>query len=211
VTATVILLVLLRYDQAIYEVIAAGQSVALSEFFDLLSHLRGAAFGCLAALVTLGAGIVLGRTKLKQAGLIMLLTVTISVGIVIFLKPMVGRPGPKGFRPRPPDAKLIARRWGRFPSGHTAATFSAAAGLAAVYPPTALLGYTVGMLVAYERIYRGVHYPSDCFAGAWLGVVTARMVARRARRRRWKGTETSETDTAIPARGDPPEADGTTV
>jgi len=191
--ATVILLVLLRYDQAIYEVIAGSRTVSLSWFLDTISHLRGEVFGYLAALVTLGVGIVLGRTKLKQAGLIMLLAVTISVGIVIILKPVVGRPGPKGFRPRSPDAPLIAKRWGRFPSGHAVATFSAAASLAMVYPPTAPLGYAVGMLVGYERIYRGVHYPSDCFAGAWLGVVTARMLSRRIRRRRSKGSETSDT------------------
>ena len=191
--ATAILLVLLRYDQPIYETIAGSQTVSLSWLFEVISHLRGEVFGYVAALASLGAGIVLGRRKLKQAGLIMLLAVTISVGIVIILKPVVGRQGPKGFRPRAPDAPLIARRWGRFPSGHAVATFSAAAGLAAIYPPTASVGYTVGMLVGYERIYRGVHYPSDCFAGAWLGVVTARMLARRIRHRRSKEAEPSDT------------------
>ena len=33
--------------------------------------------------------------------------------------------------------------------------------------------------MAYERIYRKVHYPSDCLAGAWLGVLAARWAARR--------------------------------
>ena len=48
VLATVILLVLLRYDQPIYEVIAGSRTVFLSWLLERISHLRGETFGYLA-------------------------------------------------------------------------------------------------------------------------------------------------------------------
>jgi undecaprenyl-diphosphatase len=135
-----------------------------------------------ASVVVLAAGLWLGRPRLRRAGVIMLLALALSGAAVSILKPMVARPGPYGLGPRQEDTSWLARRWGRFPSGHTAATFSAAAGLAAVYPLTAPVGYAVGMLVAWERTARGVHYPSDCVAGALLGWLAARFVAARLRR-----------------------------
>jgi membrane-associated phospholipid phosphatase len=34
-------------------------------------------------------------------------------------------------------------------------------------------------------LYRGTHYPSDIFAGIWIGLVTARFVLARLARRGW--------------------------
>lgn len=59
-----------------------------------------------------------------------------------------------------------------FPSGHASESFALATGLSIYYPkwyviaPSAL--YAV--LVSLSRPYLGVHYPSDIFAGAVLGV-----------------------------------------
>ena len=178
-TAAVVLVVLVVMDESIYQAMSGRQLPLLNKFTELISHLRGATFAYLVSLIALGGGIILGRDKLKRTGLVMLLAVSISIGVVVICKPIIGRPGPNGFRQRPPEASWIAKQWGRFPSGHTATTFSAVAGLAAAFPPTAPIGFAVGSMVAYERVYRGIHYPSDCFAGAWLGLLAARFATRR--------------------------------
>jgi len=35
---------------------------------------------------------------------------------------------------------------------------------------SALLGTALAVMVAFARVYRGLHYPSDVFAGALLGL-----------------------------------------
>ena len=165
-------------DQPIASWISSTRTPWLTSFFNGVSQLRGISFFSLAGAAVLGVGAIFGADGLKRAGTTMVVAVLVSGLAVLALKPIVARPGPEGWGDRT-DESWFGLRWGRFPSGHTAAAFSAAAGLASVYPATAPIGYALGGVVAYERIYRKVHYPSDCLAGAWLGVLAARWAARR--------------------------------
>ncbi len=77
-------------------------------------------------------------------------------------------------RPRPFDAvegarKLIGAHASSFPSSHAANTFAAGTFLALRFRrwrPALILP----PLVAYSRVYVGVHYPSDVLAGSALGI-----------------------------------------
>ena len=62
-----------------------------------------------------------------------------------------------------------------FPSGHTAAAAVFAVLCASVYPElsTALTAYVI--LIGFSRIYNGVHYPGDVFAGAALGIICGKL------------------------------------
>ncbi|PZS14518.1 MAG: phosphoesterase PA-phosphatase [Pseudonocardiales bacterium] len=77
-----------------------------------------------------------------------------------------------------------------FPSGHTAASVALYAGLAVVVwyasdrgwlrALAILFAVAIPIAVAFARLYRGMHYPTDVMAGAllgalWLGI-TARVV-----------------------------------
>jgi hypothetical protein len=57
--------------------------------------------------------------------------------------------------------------------------------LEAFSPAAAAPAYLFAVLVCHERLYRGTHYPSDIFAGIWIGLVTARFVLARLARRGW--------------------------
>ena len=63
-----------------------------------------------------------------------------------------------------------------FPSGHSATAAAGAITLSAVYPAFAPAFALSGLLVALSRIYLGVHYPFDVFAGLLIGSVTAAAV-----------------------------------
>lgn len=62
-----------------------------------------------------------------------------------------------------------------FPSGHTTAIFSVTVPFMAAAPLLAFLLIPLAGIVALSRMYLGLHYPSDCAAGAFLGIMAAMM------------------------------------
>jgi undecaprenyl-diphosphatase len=103
-------------------------------------------------------------------------------------------------RPRPPlrypePAPLVhGPHTPSFPSGHAATSFACAATLARFAPRrVAVLLYVLAALIAYSRVYVGVHYPLDVLGGAVLGLLIAIAlrplpeVLQRLRRRRPAG------------------------
>lgn len=62
-----------------------------------------------------------------------------------------------------------------FPSGHTSAAFCTATSVALRYRKWYFVvpAYTFATSVAWARMYQGVHYPSDVFAGAVVGAGSA--------------------------------------
>jgi membrane-associated phospholipid phosphatase len=55
-------------------------------------------------------------------------------------------------------------------------------------PRFAPLLFAVAALIAYSRVYVGVHYPLDVFAGAVLGMVVGKVLTRLGRSldQRWR-------------------------
>ena len=72
-----------------------------------------------------------------------------------------------------------------FPSGHAATSFACAATLAWLTPFSPVALYALAALIAFSRVYVGVHYPLDVIGGAalGLGVATALRLLVEARRR----------------------------
>ena len=60
-----------------------------------------------------------------------------------------------------------------FPSTHATNNFAAAFILSFFYPKRKHLWYFVASMIAFSRVYVGVHYPGDVIAGAIEGVIIA--------------------------------------
>ncbi len=67
-----------------------------------------------------------------------------------------------------------------FPSGHAATAFAAATAIAMQAGRTAPAVFLLAVLVAFSRVYVGVHYPSDVIAGAAIGIATGWIVVKVA-------------------------------
>jgi undecaprenyl-diphosphatase len=80
-------------------------------------------------------------------------------------------------RTRPPYALESVRllvdttRSFSFPSVHASNAFAVAAFVSSFYPRTKIALYILAALLAYSRVYVGVHFPSDVLGGAALGLV----------------------------------------
>jgi undecaprenyl-diphosphatase len=92
-------------------------------------------------------------------------------------------------RTRPPYALESVRllvdttRSFSFPSAHASNSFAVASFVSSFYPRTKIALYIVAALLAYSRVYVGVHFPSDVLGGAALGLVLGccgAIIARRS-------------------------------
>lgn len=109
--------------------------------------------------------------KTRKAGIAMAVSLVLEVICCnVLLKPVVAR-----LRPCDADTAvqlLIPHPEGfSFPSGHTGASFAAAAALFFGKNRMGVPAFIMAALIGFSRIYLYVHYPTDVLAGALLGIM----------------------------------------
>jgi len=147
-------------------------------------------FEGLSRIGTLGAiWIVLGIAlatlwRRPSIGLLVLAAVSAADLSATLLKILIPRHRPRVHTlvPEPHDHS--------FPSGHAATSFAGATLLAACAPRLRVPLYALAVLIAFSRLYVGVHYPLDVLGGAALGLLLATALLRLAavRRRSRRGS-----------------------
>jgi undecaprenyl-diphosphatase len=180
-----LLAVVLGWDRELFAAIEGFRSPFLTWLTDWVSQLRGATFPCALGLLLIAIGLIARRTRLRRAGVAVVLTIVLAGTITSIMKEVIARPGPEVDDAVPGHDTWLDARFGRFPSSHSAITFGAASALTAFAPAAAAPAYVFAVLVCHERLYRGTHFPSDIFAGIWIGLVAARFVIAKLARRGW--------------------------
>ena len=100
------------------------------------------------------------------------------------LKEWVDRDRPPLSNPEPEPLVDLPATYS-FPSGHATVSFACATVLALAVPRLRVPLYALATLIAFSRVYVGVHYPLDVLAGAVLGIgiaIALRMLAEALRR-----------------------------
>lgn len=120
--------------------------------------------------------IIFGGKKGRIVALLVVVILTLSDQLSSsVVKPLVNRVRPcfvvEGVR-----LLIEQSRSPSFPSSHAANMASMATLFSVKYRRQTALFVSIALLVAYSRIYVGVHYPSDLLGGALLGVVCAVVV-----------------------------------
>jgi undecaprenyl-diphosphatase len=131
-------------------------------------------------LVWLVVGLVV--TLIRRTAPALLLELTLAIVLASFLADHVLKPLVVRERPfvSTPEILVIGSRPGdaSFPSGHAANAFAGASVLARRLRAQRVLWWALALVIAYSRVYLGVHYPLDVIAGALLGFVCGTVAGR---------------------------------
>ena len=107
-------------------------------------------------------------------------TILLAESVSATLKDWIGRNRPPLSDPTP-EPLLDLPSTSSFPSGHATVSFACATVLAFAVPRLRVPLFALAALIAYSRVYVGVHYPFDVLAGAALGVLLGVGVATARR------------------------------
>jgi undecaprenyl-diphosphatase len=161
-----------RVDFAAFQWLRSHQSPLLDALMAGISDIArsGAVWIALALLI----GVLYGsRWKaVVQVFIAVALSFPITDGIA---KPLFNRQ-------RPFESYADSRVYGykpttrSFPSGHAASAIAGAYTLARLAPEARSIFWIVAALVAFSRVYLGVHYPADVIGGGVLGWAIAAFV-----------------------------------
>jgi len=130
--------------------------------------------GLVWALIALAVAIVYRRYQLFG---MTLLTILVADTSNFALKEVFDRERPNVHYAEP-EPLLHPPSSNSFPSGHAATSFAAATVIAAAAPRLRVPLYVLAALIAWSRVYDGVHYPLDVLAGALYGLVLGLLLVR---------------------------------
>lgn len=184
---------LVREEEEFNEALADGRTPMFNDVTYVLSGL-GNTGAIIAALVVVAVGL---RLATRRWALSVFLVLAVSAQALVFLLVTLAisrpRPDVKRLDSSPPTSS--------FPSGHTGAStalFVASALLVAWYVRRRLLKIVavamlvaVPLLVAYARMYRGMHHPTDIFGAYVNGLACVSIAAASVLGRDWRRGERS--------------------
>ena len=151
----------LLIDNYVVSLMAENQVLVLTVFFNAMTKI-----GTFIFIPFLILTFYLWNSKNKEKIIPLWLSLGLSLAVTYFLKFSVQKPRPEqalGIK-----AAINETGYG-FPSAHATAAFSALPLFDKVLVNWSLAWNVLAILIAFSRIYLGVHYLSDVIAGAIIG------------------------------------------
>lgn len=146
--------------------------IILDKTMPFITHMGSVGGTISLVLAILLTGIFLNEYQYIKAGFVSSLALLCNGILIQLLKKKVNRPRPQfviqGLR-----AFNVPICPYSFPSGHTGAIVAVAIPLAYYLPLLSTYLFSLGIAVAFSRIYLGVHYTSDVLAGGIIGCIVS--------------------------------------
>lgn len=169
------------YDRAAYRWVAQLRLPVLDKSLRLVSDFANFSkpWFLVAGLLAL-----FGGSRGRQAALTGL--AAIGAASLVVNQPM--KLAGNRLRPDREGSGVPQQRWVRmpsstsFPSGHSASAAAFAVAVGDALPALRLPLRVAASIVAFSRVYTGVHYPSDVLVGATVGTLAGRLTSAVARR-----------------------------
>lgn len=171
-----------RYDRAAYRSVAQLSTPLLDQPLRWVSRFANHSKPW---IVTAGLLALLGGPRGRRAALTGL--AAIGATSLVVNQPMK-RIGDRN-RPDRDGLGVPEQRWvtmpssTSFPSGHSASAAAFAVAVGDLLPALKVPVRGAASVVAFSRVYTGVHYPSDVLVGATVGALLGRLASTVARRR----------------------------
>lgn len=141
-------------------------------FFPTITHLGDA--GLFWILLT---AILLIIPKTRKIGLCSALALILDLLICnVALKPLIDRMRPynmEEYKTLGLELLTSIQKDASFPSGHTAGSFASAIAIIIYDRRLGIPAVILATIIAFSRLYVAVHFPSDVFAGALVGIAAA--------------------------------------
>jgi membrane-associated phospholipid phosphatase len=164
-------------DVRLFRTINNSRSPFLDGFFNVNNDLLFP-IGLSSPVGFLAYGIASGNEYELDTGILATASEVISFATGETLKRIINRSRPYATLPHVHTEGDVDERRSSFPSGHATTAFALATSLSLRYPkPTVYVPLHMwAFLVAYGRVYRGMHYPSDVLVGGIIGSGTALVI-----------------------------------
>jgi undecaprenyl-diphosphatase len=162
------------YDRAVYRSVAQLSTRLLDEPLRRVSDFADQSKPW---FITAGFLAIFGGPRGRGAALTGLAAIGAASLVVNQPMKMIG----ERRRPDRDGLGVPQRRWvtmpssASFPSGHSASAAAFAVAVGALLPALKVPLYGAASVVAFSRVYTGVHYPSDVAVGAIVGAVLGRV------------------------------------
>lgn len=156
-----------NFDYRILRSIAAERTPGKNAFYKFISKWNNPV--CLTAPATLFVvGLIKNDVQMQRSSLYVTESIASATLFSLILKKIFNRKRPFAFDPT--FVAVVTPSNPSFPSGHTSEAFSMASSMTFSYPKwyVILPTFAWASMVGYARLYLGVHYPTDVFAGATI-------------------------------------------